>query len=388
MKSVNRLNILVISDFAAPFPGAYFKSLFHLSKEIHSIGGEVTIIFPLSLEYHDQLKNFATIIYLSSFRGRKMDFELFKMVFQIQLKNKYNVIYTNFGLASKLVGYSISILFRIVHVSHERGLSSDGLQKNPIRRIVTKTSFYFLSNLGKSKSISISNEVTRDLIDNLGVPQKKIIMIPNAVIENKTQYIERYSTAEVKNLVSNGFSIIMIGHFSRYKDHSTVVKAMKIVQEKYSDIKVILVGKNLESNKTDRKKEIEKIVLEEGLAENIFMLGMLKNPFPYIKLFDAGMLISNSEGFGNSLVEFMLMKKPVIGSAVGGITDIIREGINGIIVRPKNENDLANAIFYLKENQQERIKMGLRGFEIAKSEYSIHVWINRMISVFKEAIIE
>ena len=79
---------------------------------------------------------------------------------------------------------------------------------------------------------------------------------------------------------------------------------------------------------------------------------------------------STFEGFGISALEAMSYSKPIIGSDVGGITDIVKDQINGLLVEPRNHQQLAEKICYLIENPKERIRMGIEGRKIVEKSYT------------------
>ena len=115
-------------------------------------------------------------------------------------------------------------------------------------------------------------------------------------------------------------------------------------------------------------------------------MGEVQNPMPYVELCDIGCLISNWEGFGNALVEYMLKKKPVIGTAVGGIKDIIDDGVNGFLV-PRNDSELlAKKILYFIDNPQRAKEMGEESYQKAIREYDMNRWVNRIIEVYESVL--
>jgi glycosyltransferase involved in cell wall biosynthesis len=85
-------------------------------------------------------------------------------------------------------------------------------------------------------------------------------------------------------------------------------------------------------------------------------------------------LPSLSEGLGRVLVEAMAAGTPVIGTHVGGIPDIIQDGVTGFLVPPADEKALGRKIVYLLENPQEVLAMGQRGREFVQTYFSPEIY--------------
>jgi len=92
------------------------------------------------------------------------------------------------------------------------------------------------------------------------------------------------------------------------------------------------------------------------------------------------------EGFPNTLLEAMAFAKPVICSRIGGLPEIVDDGITGLLFEPGNADDLAEKIRYLWDNPELRKKMGHAGREKALREYSPEKYYERLMAVYKKAI--
>ncbi len=85
-------------------------------------------------------------------------------------------------------------------------------------------------------------------------------------------------------------------------------------------------------------------------------------------------LPSLSEGLGRVLIEAMASGTPVIGTQVGGIPDIIQEGVTGFLVPPADEYALAEKMVYLLENPEEALAMGQRGRAFVQTYFSPEIY--------------
>lgn len=386
------MKILFINDFAPNFPGSFFESLYALSKKLIENNNEVYFIFPLERDYIRQLNNIGTVYYCPSFMGKKFDPALFKLVYQICKKEKIDIVHTNFGLAGFISAKLVSGLTHCKHIAHERNPASTfGTKNNKIKFIIKhwKAGIFFraLNIFGETKYIAISNGVKKSLEIYNKVNYKNIYIIHNAVLQNRLKSsFDKEHFQHIMKMTLNKYIIGMIAHLGPQKDHKTLIDAAEIVVKKIPNVIFLLVGGNMVSDKLNFRKQISSYINEKKLKNNFHFTGEVIDPMPYVELFDIGCLISNWEGFGNALVECMLKNKPVIGTEVGGIKDIIDDGINGFLVPPKRPDILADKIIYLLANPIIARKMGEKGYEKAIENYNMDNWVKRIIDVYKSLI--
>lgn len=108
-----------------------------------------------------------------------------------------------------------------------------------------------------------------------------------------------------------------------------------------------------------------------GVARDVHFTGALSRPEVARRYRDADLftLPSSAESFGNVFAEALASGLPIVGTAVGGIPDLVEQGINGVLVRPGDINALAGAIRYLAEDPELRREMAQRNR--AKAEASL-----------------
>lgn len=117
-------------------------------------------------------------------------------------------------------------------------------------------------------------------------------------------------------------------------------------------------------------------VTEQGLSEKVIFLPEMPQQELCYKVAQSTVLVlpSLSEGLGRVLIEAMAATTPVIGTTVGGIPDIIQDGLTGFLVPPGDENALAEKMIYLLENPDEVVAMGQRGREFVQSYFSPEIY--------------
>ena len=88
------------------------------------------------------------------------------------------------------------------------------------------------------------------------------------------------------------------------------------------------------------------------------------------------------EGFGRVLIEAMAAGVPVIGTRVGGIPEIIEDGVNGYIVSPDNPKELRDAIVKVLEKVELYEKFAAEGLRVVKEKFSIEDNIRKIVSFY------
>ena len=95
-------------------------------------------------------------------------------------------------------------------------------------------------------------------------------------------------------------------------------------------------------------------------------------------------LASTGEGFGLVFLEAMAFSKAVVGLACGGTTDVVEDGINGLLVSPRDPAALAKALGQLLKNESLRVQLGRRGGEIVRQRYQFDAFRTGMEQILAE----
>jgi glycosyltransferase involved in cell wall biosynthesis len=220
------------------------------------------------------------------------------------------------------------------------------------RRIFLKSITYYLPP---------TNFVKNRLID-AGYPKDRIIVLPNMV-----------SLPDSFSIPPIGEYIAYVGRISPEKGIETLIKAaertdldLKIAGD-YSSLPGILKHK---SDKINFVGHLTKNQLEE-FYKNARFLVVPSNWY---------------EPFGLVIAEAMGLGLPVIGSKIGGISEIIENGLTGFLFEPGNHNDLAKKIKILWNNPDLCRKMGAKGRKKATQEYSESTYYHSLIKIYEKAI--
>jgi len=184
---------------------------------------------------------------------------------------------------------------------------------------------------------------------------------------------------------------IVIGTVKTLEDKYGIeylIRAFKIVKDKYPHLplKLLLVGKGT------KEAVLKKIVFELGIENVTIFTGFIDyDEIPkYHNMIDISVFVSidDSESFGVSVLEAMACAKPVIVSDAGGLPEVVKKNVTGLIVERKNSVQTSNAIEELLLNKDMRLKFGANGRERVKNKYSLKDSVSQMIKVYEQQMLK
>ena len=172
----------------------------------------------------------------------------------------------------------------------------------------------------------------------------------------------------------------MVSKLWEGKGHAVLIEAFKLLKEKIKDAKLVIVGEGYLYD------ELLKMVDTNGLRESVLFTGFQMNVSEIIATFDVAVLPSFFEGMGRVLLEAMAMEKPVVATRVGGIPDLIDQGINGLLVRPGNVKELAEALEEVLSDRKFARQMGREGRKRIKGQFSADAMVQSIDRVYRELL--
>jgi glycosyltransferase involved in cell wall biosynthesis len=201
--------------------------------------------------------------------------------------------------------------------------------------------------------------------------------------------IQRFSPGSAQNEVRKKFRInsgdIVIGTVGRLspeKGLEHLISAMRKVVDVLPQTKILIVGKE----DVRYSLYLQAKINELELSSHVFFAGFHDDVPQILRCMDIFCLPSLTEGFNRSLLEAMACSLPVVATNVGGNIEIVQDGVNGLLVPPRNSDALASAITELMEDRQKAQKMGLEGRRLVEENFSIEENVMRMENLYEEII--
>ena len=178
-------------------------------------------------------------------------------------------------------------------------------------------------------------------------------------------------------LAQNHLIVGFIGWLLPIKGPHHLLKAMKEIWQEHQDVSLVFVGKgNLDV-------ELRAEALKIGTNGRVKFLGWRNDVDEILTLIDILVLPSLNEGMGRVLVEAMAAGKPIVASNVGGIPDLVKHNINGLLVPPGDEKALASGIKQLITDPKKSRLMGRRGRQLCH-QFSIETMVDKIHKLYNE----
>ena len=223
---------------------------------------------------------------------------------------------------------------------------------------------------------AVSGFMAREAYERLGIG-KDIIVIPNFVDA------EEYQPAPCLVLQQERERDIVVTHvsnFRRVKRVSDLVYAMKIVAKEVPNSRLLLVGDGPD------RHSIERLVDQLDLKDNILMTGYRSDVSRILKCSDTLVLCSSTESAPLTVLEALSTGLPVIATRVGGIPEIVHDGVNGFLVEPKHPEGIADRILQLNDDKTLREKLGIRARKTILEKYTIDKIIKQYENTYEKIL--
>ena len=238
--------------------------------------------------------------------------------------------------------------------------------------ITSKFSYKILPH----RIITVS-EYVRNYLIRQGISPEKVIAVPTGVDIKKfdPEKINGNLKKEL-GLKSDAPLIGTVAILRLKKGHHILLDAIPAVLEKIPDASFVFAGDG------PQKQNILNKIQNMRLTGSVFLLGLRKDIPEILKSIDIFVLPTLQEALGTSFVEAMAMGKPVIGTDVGGVSEVIKNGVNGYLVEPDNPLALANAIIGALQDNEKLNIMGIEGRKIVEQNYTVKKMCEKMHGIY------
>jgi len=215
-------------------------------------------------------------------------------------------------------------------------------------------------------AIHTISDASKDDLIKFGV-KKSIYIIHNAI-----------PIREAETTKTNQYQFVSVGRLVFYKNIQVVIKAIKILKEKFPKIKLFIIGNG------PYRDHLEKLVSQHNLQNNVTFKGHVseeeKNNF--IATSQALVFPSLFEGFGFVILEAFRESRPVLVSNIKPVSDIIADKKTGLIVSENDEKKWAEAIEFILKNKEYSSKMGENGRKVLEEKYSPEIMIEKILQMY------
>lgn len=212
----------------------------------------------------------------------------------------------------------------------------------------------------RTNSIICVSGGVRHNLERLGHPAEKLMVIYNGI---DTQ---RFRRASLPWEQRSG-DLVMVARWARQKDQLTLIRAMKRVHEAgHTDVRLHLLG----GGKASHRRRGDGLIQKTGLASHVEIHGPVEDVPAFIGQRRIFVLSTRFEGFALALLEAMAAGCAVVATRAPGVDELVRDGQNGVLVPVGDDSALADAIMYLKNNDNLARAMALAGQDEVCSRFT------------------
>ena len=218
-----------------------------------------------------------------------------------------------------------------------------------------------------------------------GVRAARTEVIYDALDEN--EFRPRGDRAQVRESLGIGENTIgvgVLGNIQEWKGQELLIEAIHRLRPEFPDIKALIVGGVHRSGEAYHRKLKGKLE-NRGLAELLSFTGFRDDVPDIVNALDVVVHTSiRPEPFGRVILEAMLLGKPVVASAAGGVPELIEHGETGRLFRPGDAGDLAVQLKGLFADRELRQRMGERARQWARERFTLDRHVDEMSRLYDE----
>ncbi|MDQ3039084.1 MAG: glycosyltransferase, partial [Pseudomonadota bacterium] len=210
-----------------------------------------------------------------------------------------------------------------------------------------------------ARIVGCSEGVRRVLLE-MGMPPERTIAIANGI------RVEPFADADADPFAQRVRGIVMVARFSKQKDHATLLHALALLRDRGLTPPVLFAG----GGKVRHRAPLEALARQLGVSEQVQFLGVHRDVPGLLMRHQLCVLSTHYEGMPLALIEGMAAGCAVVGSAVPGVREVIRDGIDGHLVAEADAGALANTLQALLENPDAAARLGAQARVTALHDYS------------------
>ncbi len=327
-------------------------------------GHEVSLVIQPESELYKRFKHSDIKVCPLKMR-HAFDLKAMLKVFTFLKENKIQIVHTHSSIDSWVVGvaaklYGKALILRTRHV--ETPISSNFPYRYLCHALIT------------------TGENIRDIfIDNYKLPKDRVISIPTGV--DLEFFSPDVSGESVRRGLGIGKDAPLLGHvgiFRGKKGHRFFLEACCIIKESFPHACFLIVGEG------PIEKHIREWVKELSLENEVIFTGFRDDINEVIASLDVLVMSSVAEGVPQVISQALAMEKGVVASAIGGIPELIRDGLTGLLVSPEDSRAIAEACLKLLKDKALSLRMGQAGRKLVKEKFSLETMLDKIESLYQE----
>jgi glycosyltransferase involved in cell wall biosynthesis len=260
-----------------------------------------------------------------------------------------------------------------VLVAHEHTWSYEG---QPLRRFLDRRLVVPAADI----VLTVSREDRRRMIEVERVDPDKVQFLASGVVAQEPR-----GRRDVRAELGMGTDAPLVGTVCGLRPQKALevlVRAADVLRGELPGVRVAIVGDGPERGR------LEALVAELGLGDTVSLLGAWPpGDVPdFVAALDVAVSSSDFEGTPLAVMEFMAAAKPVVATAVGGVPDLLQDGVHGLLVPPRDPEALAARVAELLRDPARCVGLGSRAQARQREEFDFDVTVRRLEELYEELL--
>ena len=299
---------------------------------------------------------------------------------------KLDLIHSHYAIPHAMAAYMTREITKTPYVVTLHGSDVHTLGLDPAYKPIVK------HTVEKADAVTaVSEFLKRQAHEKLGI-ERDITVIPNFIDVERFTHLSGtrlmvesgcvgLRSEEDAQAINPGEKILLhASNFRKVKRVVDLIEIMRIVVDHYPNVRLIIAGDG------PTRIDVERKIEELDLCNNIHLLGLKSNMQQIMCSADAFLLNSTLEGMPLVLLEAMSCKLPVVTTPAGGIPELVRPGIDGIVTKGFEHEEYAEAVIEILENDELRRRIGASGRNRVKDKFSADKIVPQYENVFEQVI--
>jgi len=284
-------------------------------------------------------------------------------------RSSIDVLHAHMPRAS-VPGTLIGQLARVpVIVNQEHGWAFQG---KPVRQFLDRN----VVARGSDVLLAVSEWDRRHMIEVERIPADRIRVLPNGIPPVPEEGPDVRSELGVPPEVG---LIGAVGRLYPEKGYDDLIRAMALLkQDAPGSFRCVILGHGPE------EQRLQALIDELDVAHEVQLVGRRQDVPDVIRALDVAVMSSKNEGSPLAVMEYMAGAAPVVATAVGGIPELIEDGVHGLLVRPRDPAELAAAIRRLLDDRPLATQLGQAARERQRANYDLDVVVRRLEDLYVE----
>jgi len=286
-----------------------------------------------------------------------------------------DIIHTrNWAAFDAVLAACLSFRPALIHGEHGRDISDpDGsvYRRNLARRLFA---------IRAQKYIAVSRNLYTWLKQTVGVPERKLALIPNGVDTERFCKGEDPGLRAQLGIDRDEFVVGTVGRLDPIKNHAGLVNAVARLHSTGRKVRLLMVGEG------PNRVSIESALQAASLDPPPLLVGYRADVNRLYRVFDVFVLNSFAEGMSNTLLEAMSSGVPVVCAAVGGNVDLVADCQRGLLIEPGDDGALAEALARYMDAPVLRAVHSQRARQFIVDNHALDRMIDRYVNLYESVV--